>query len=120
MAQKVLQGPQGDQGPQGATGAQDPSGTSPTLAFTNQGGSVSLLPANNEVVVASVTTSTTAGQNIKVDYALQVDTDTAANSSIAIEFRLYRGGTLLLTRMFRRSLAAAGSQVFDIAYIPFH
>ncbi|EAR66027.1 hypothetical protein B14911_11932 [Bacillus sp. NRRL B-14911] len=66
-------------------------------------------------MVASVTTSVTAGQNIKIDSAVQLDTSANANNSITVQFRLYRDGTLLTTRTLSRVLAAAGNQTFDIA-----
>ncbi|MEC0701926.1 collagen-like protein, partial [Bacillus haynesii] len=117
-------GPPGDAGIMGTAGPTGPTGpASPQTAifFNNLFGSTSVynpptIPLNTEVTVVSVpNVSVTSGQNIKVDYALAIEAVNTANSNIIVEIRLYRGGTLVQTRIFNRSLAAAGTQRFPLA-----
>ncbi|WP_268353579.1 hypothetical protein [Bacillus haynesii] len=46
---------------------------------------------------------------------MAVEAVNTANSNIIFEIRLYRNGTLFQTRVFNRSLAAAGTQRFPLA-----
>ncbi|MEC0684114.1 collagen-like protein, partial [Bacillus haynesii] len=117
-------GPTGATGATGSTGPTGPTGpASPQTAifFSNLFGSTSVynpptIPLNTEVTVVSVpNVSVTSGQNIKVDYALAIEAVNTENSNIIVEIRLYRGGTLVQTRIFNRSLAAAGTQRFPLA-----
>ncbi|OOM63723.1 hypothetical protein CLBCK_08580 [Clostridium beijerinckii] len=72
-------------------------------------------PINSEVSVVTLGVPTTAGENIKIDYALAIENATTANSTQTLEIRLYRDGTLITTRIVERTIAAAGTQRFVIS-----
>jgi hypothetical protein len=84
------------------------------LAFVNAPGPITVSPPlNTEVTVASVTQSVVAGQNLKIDYSLNIIANATANWSVAFQIRLYRDTTLINTRYYNRNAAQAGAQ-----YIP--
>ncbi|MBV7276527.1 collagen-like protein, partial [Clostridium sp. PL3] len=111
-------GATGDTGATGATGDTGATGATgaPALSFNNAAGPISVYPPlNTEVTVASVTLSVTAGQNLKIDYALAINFIVTANWSVAYEVRLYRDGTLINTRQNNRLGTAAGNQRLPIS-----
>ncbi|MGE1115684.1 hypothetical protein ACQJ0K_28595, partial [Priestia megaterium] len=107
----------GATGPTGTTGATGATGANPpTLAFSENPGSIIIFPPlNTEVTVASVTQSFLINQQLKIDYALAVEIIATANWSIQFEMRLYRDTTLIDTRTFNRSGSQAGTQRFPLA-----
>jgi hypothetical protein len=105
------QGPQGEKGDTGATGLQGPAGTSVFLYFSEYNGPISVYPPlYTEVTVVSLICPLTAGMSAKIDYALSFEALGTANSSIAVEARLYRDGTLISSRGFIDSQSIAGVQ----------
>ncbi|MZL08806.1 collagen-like protein, partial [Clostridium beijerinckii] len=114
-------GPTGDTGvtgPTGDTGVTGPTGATgaPQLNFNQIAGGIAVYPPiNTEVSVVAVSVPTTAGENIKIDYALAVESVTTANSTETFEARLYRDGTLITTRIIERTIVSAATQRFSIS-----
>ncbi|KRF10057.1 hypothetical protein ASG89_00465 [Paenibacillus sp. Soil766] len=102
-------------GATGVTGATGPSVISPTLAFAENAGSISVLPLNTEVTVVSLTQGVLVNQRLKIDYSLSIEAVTAANWSIRFEMRLYRDSTLIDTRIFNSNQNNAGTHRFPLA-----
>jgi hypothetical protein len=104
-------GATGNTGVTGATGATGATGVSPTLAFANTAGSISIYPPlNTEVTIATVTQNAVAGQNLKIDWGIAEELVVSANWTVTIENRIYRDATLISTRTFNRTASAAGTQ----------
>ena len=57
----------------------------------------------------------TAGDNLKIDYSLGTEVDTTANYTFTCEYRLYRSGTLINTRVLNRTQSSAGTQRFMVS-----
>lgn len=93
---------------------QDPSsGGAPGYAFNQIPGSIAVYPPlATEITLTSIVTSTTAGQSIKIDYALNVSPVVTANSNYTYELRLYRDATLIDVRTISQQHANAGSMSF--------
>lgn len=91
-------------------------GSAPTLSFSNFSGSVAVFPPMfTETTVTSVSTSVSAGDNLKVDYSLENEFTVTANWGITTEFRLYRDGTLINSKMYSFNGASAGTQRIPVA-----
>ncbi|WP_330512842.1 SH3 domain-containing protein [Lacrimispora algidixylanolytica] len=85
------------------------------MAFSNNVASlkVDTVPSlDTEVAVANVSNAVIAGNEVKVDYSLNLSYVTTADYEIAAETRLYRDGTLLETREFNQSGSTAGTHTF--------
>ena len=111
-------GATGDTGAMGATGdtgATGATGPGSTLAFTNIAGSTAVDLGAGEVIVASVTAGVTAGDNIKVDYALGYEADFSGAWGVTAEFSLYRDDTQISTRTLQQSGSQAETADFPIA-----
>ncbi len=88
---------------------------SPTiLSFVDATGPIPL-PLNTEVKVATVTPSVEAGQDLKIDYTLNIVASTTGNWSIAFETRLYRDNTLINTRTYSRNGSQTGDQFIPMS-----
>jgi hypothetical protein len=99
----------------GVTGATGATGT-PTLAFSNNDGSIAVAPPlNTEVTVASITLNVISGNLLKIDYALAYEAIFSANWTVSVEFRLYRDGTLITVRTLFRIGSQAGTNRFPVA-----
>ncbi|MEC1072087.1 hypothetical protein P9D22_28465, partial [Priestia megaterium] len=100
----------------GATGPTGPTASSPTLAFSEVPGAITIFPPlNTEVTVASVTQNVLINQRLKIDYALAVEIITTANWSFVLEMRLYRNTTLIDTRTLNSNSQQSGTYRFPLA-----
>jgi hypothetical protein len=66
------------------------------------------------VAVVSITQPILTGQEIKLDFSMAVDFLTGSNWSVVFEVRLYRGATLINSRILSRSGNATGNQRIPI------
>jgi hypothetical protein len=90
-------GPTGPTGPAGADGSPG----SGTLFFNQIPGLIACFPPiGTEITVIDLAAPVTAGQNVKLDYALSFEANAAANSSFTFETRLYRDATLINSRTY--------------------
>jgi hypothetical protein len=74
-----------------------------------------VFPPSAEVPVISETVPVVAGDAIKVDYSLGLSAVSTADWTIAVEYRLYRNGTLINTRTFSRDGSTATTQIFPMS-----
>jgi hypothetical protein len=102
----------GDVGPTGVTGPTGPTGAAGLGAvfFYQVPGVIACFPPlSTEVTVVDLSVPVTAGHQIKLDYALSFEANTTANSSLTLETRLYRDGTLINARTSSNLSASAGT-----------
>ena len=72
-------------------------------------------PLNSEIPVALISAPVTAGNQVKVDYTINLGGNMSDLYYFAVEIRLYRDGTRLINRLFRQTGTVQGST--DCNYI---
>lgn len=86
------------------------------LSYDNATGPITISPPlNTEVTVASVTERVEAGDELKIDYALNLIATTTSNWSVTFQLRLYRHGELINTKNYSRNGQQAGTQAVPTA-----
>jgi hypothetical protein len=113
-------GATGADGATGATGATGPTGPTGvgggTLAYSNNSGPTTVLPPlSTETTVATVTSAVTIGDEVKIDYSLELQPTVTDNNSLTAEIRLYRDATLINTKTVATMDSSAGTLSIPIA-----
>ncbi|PAE16607.1 hypothetical protein CHH91_08075 [Virgibacillus sp. 7505] len=101
-----LTGTTGITGPTGSTGSALPS-VSPLAA--NQATTALAIPLNTDTVVNTITPAVVAGNNVKLDFNVQIAVVTTANWSVTITATLRRDGTTLNQVSIGRTGTLAGT-----------
>jgi hypothetical protein len=113
-------GPTGATGADGATGPTGPTGPAGegggTLAYYNNSGSIDVFPPlSMETTVATVTSAVTIGDDVKIDYSLELQPIVTANNSFIAEIRLYRDTTLINTKTVMTMNSSGGTLGIPVA-----